>query len=107
MSPSLSRKPLLDSILMDDANTSSMTSLQKLEYPGFSRSREQRRKACAIRDYFCSLLHESPTPRARTYANGVCGSSREVTLVGEAGVRCDLSQATSPVANKLNCALQS
>jgi hypothetical protein len=28
-------------------------------------------------------------------------------LVGEAGVRCDFSQARSPVANKLDRALQS
>jgi len=90
---------------MDDANTSSMTSLQKLEYPGFSRSREQRRKACAIRDYFCSLLHESPTPRARTYANGVCGSSREVTLVAEARGRSYIGQRQPPVAQLFLCHL--
>jgi hypothetical protein len=30
-----------------------------------------------------------------------------VTLIDETGVRCDFSQAASPVANKLDCALQS
>jgi hypothetical protein len=73
--------------------------------PPFPCSPERLGIAYVIRDYFCSLFLERPTPRARTYADRPCENSREVTLVAEAAGRGHISQRHPPVPQRFLCHL--
>jgi hypothetical protein len=91
------RKPLLASFLTDDADTSSTTSLQNWNtavLPFLAGGWV----AYVIRDDFCSLFLERPTPCAWGYPNNAGEVSREMTLIAEAALRGHIGEREPVIA---------
>jgi hypothetical protein len=58
-----------------------------------------------VRDCFCSLFLERPTPVARSYANKAGEVMREMTLIGEAALRGNIGERQPLIAQLFLCHL--